>query len=108
MSFESWLSIEKRIEDRCMQIMQISPYFWEQVSINRLLKLVEVNGFKVNGKYHVIYLSNLSKTDLEKLTRIISYPFKWVKNLKHLEYALTSKAALIKYSVFFLLRFLRK
>ena len=73
---EGWLSVEKIIEDRCVQIMHISPYLREPESINKLLKLVVVNGFTVNGLHHEIYLSNPRKTDPEKLTTIISYPFK--------------------------------
>ena len=83
------MSVEKMIEDRCVQIMHISPYLREPESINKFLKLVVVNGFTVNGMHRGIYLSNPRKTDPEKLTTIIGYPFKWVKNLKHLEYALT-------------------
>ena len=102
------MSVEKMIEDRCVQIMHISPYLSEPESINKLLKFVEVNSFTVNGQHHEIYLSDPRKTDPEKLTTIISYPFNESKTLKQLEYALTSKAALIKYSVVLLLRFLRK
>ena len=102
------MSVEKMIEDRCVQIMHISPYLREPESINKLLKFVEVNSFTVNGLHHEIYLSDPRKTDPEKLTTIISYPFNESKTLKQLEYALTSKAALIKYSVVLLLRFLRK
>ena len=69
------MSVEKMIEDRCVQIMHISPYLREPESINKLLKFVEVNGFTVNGLHHEIYLSNPCKTDPEKLTTIISYPF---------------------------------
>ena len=63
------------IEDRCVQIMHISPYLREPESINKLLKFVEVNSFTVNGLHHEIYLSDPRKTDPEKLTTIISYPF---------------------------------
>ena len=63
------------IEDRCVQIMYISPYLREPESINKLLKLVVLNGFTVNGLHHGIYLSNPRKTDPEKLTTIIRYPF---------------------------------
>jgi len=69
------LSVEKMIEDRCVQIMHISPYLREPESINKLLKFVEVNSFTVNGLHHEIYLSDPRKTDPEKLTTIISYPF---------------------------------
>ncbi len=63
------------IENRCMQIMHISPYLSEPESINKLLKFVEVNSFTVNGLHHEIYVSDPRKTDPEKLTTIISYPF---------------------------------
>ena len=69
------MSVEKMIEDRCVQIMHISPYLREPESINKLLKFVEVNGFTVTGWHHEIYLSDPRKTDPEKLTTIISYPF---------------------------------
>lgn len=69
------MSVEKMIEDRCVQIMHISPYLREPESINKLLKFVEVNSFTVNGLHHEIYISDPRKTDLEKLTTIISYPF---------------------------------
>ena len=69
------MSVEKMIEDRCVQIMHISPYLREPESINKLLKFVEVNGFTVNGLHHETYLSDPRKTDPEKLTTIISYPF---------------------------------
>jgi len=69
------LSVEKMIEDRCVQIMHISPYLREPEPINKLLKFVEVNSFTVNGLHHEIYVSDPRKTDPEKLTTIISYPF---------------------------------
>lgn len=53
------------IEDRCVQIMHISPYLREPESINKLLKFVEVNSFTVNGLHHEIYLSDPRKTDPE-------------------------------------------
>ena len=69
------MSVEKMIEDRCVQIMHISPYLREPESINKLLKFVEVNSFSVNGLHHEIYLSDPRITDPEKLTTIISYQF---------------------------------
>ena len=69
------MSVEKMIEDRCVQIMYISPYLREPESINKLLKFVEVNSFTVNGLHHEIYLSDPRKTASENLTTIISYPF---------------------------------
>ena len=69
------MSVEKMIEDRCVQIMHISPYVREPESINKLLKFVEVSSFTVNGLHHEIYLSDPRKTDPEKLTTIISNPF---------------------------------
>ena len=69
------MPVEKMIEDRCVQIMHISPYLSEPESINKLLKFVEVNSFTVNGLHYEIYLSDPRKTDPEKLTTIISYPF---------------------------------
>ena len=69
------MSVEKMIKDRCVQIMHISPYLSKQESINKLLKFVEVSSFTVNGLHHEIYLSDPRKTDPEKLTTIISYPF---------------------------------
>ena len=70
------------IEDICVQIMQISPYLREPESINKLLKLVVINDFTVNGLLHEIYLSNPRKTNPEKLTTIISYPFKMSQKRK--------------------------
>ena len=70
------MSVEKMIEDRCVQIMHISPYLRESKTINKLFKFVEVNGFTVNGLHHEIYLSDPRKTDPKKLTTIISYPLK--------------------------------
>ena len=69
------MSVEKMIEDRCVQIMHISPYLSKPESINKLLKFVEVNSFTVNGLHHEIYLSDPRKIHPEKLTTIISYPF---------------------------------
>ena len=69
------MAVEKMIEDRCVQIMHISPYLREPESINKLLKFVEVNSFTVNGLHHEIDLSDPRKTDPEKLTTIISYAF---------------------------------
>ena len=51
------MSVEKMIKDRCVQIMQISPYLSKPESINKLLKFVEVNSFTVNGLHHEIDLS---------------------------------------------------
>ena len=63
------------IEGRCVLIIHISPYLRETETINKLLKFVEVTSFTVYGLNHENYLSDPRKTDPEKLTTIISYPF---------------------------------
>lgn len=56
------------------QIMHIGPYSEEQPTIDKLHEHIKDNGFKLTGKHREIYLSDVNKTDPEKLRTVIRQP----------------------------------
>jgi hypothetical protein len=63
-------------EGDSVQIMHIGPYGEAEVpSIQKLHKYIEKKGYKIRGKHHEIYISDIRRTKPEKLKTVIRQPF---------------------------------
>ncbi|AKB83151.1 hypothetical protein MSBR3_2573 [Methanosarcina barkeri 3] len=63
------------------QIMHIGPYSQEDPTVEKLHNFIEEKGYEFNGslpgeKHHEIYISNMLRTEPEKLKTIIRQPMK--------------------------------
>ncbi len=63
-------------EGKCAQVMHIGPFSEEGPTIQRLHDFIKESGFKLSGKHHEIYLSDMRRTAPEKLKTIIRQPVK--------------------------------
>jgi len=63
-------------EGKSAQIMHIGPFSEEGPTIERLHNFIKESGFKLVGKHHEIYLSDIRKAAPEKWKTIIRQPIK--------------------------------
>ena len=64
-------------EGSAVQIMHIGPYGEaEGPAVHKLHKFIENEGYKLRGKHHEIYISDMRRTKPEKLKTVIRQPFK--------------------------------
>jgi hypothetical protein len=63
-------------EGKSAQIMHIGPFSKEGPTIEKLHNFIKENGFKLVGKHHEIYLSDIRKATPEKWKTIIRQPIK--------------------------------
>ncbi|MBI4812825.1 MAG: GyrI-like domain-containing protein, partial [Methanobacterium sp.] len=64
-------------EGLAVQIMHIGPYGEaEGPAVGKLHKFIENEGYKLSGKHHEIYISDMRRTKPEKLKTVIRQPFK--------------------------------
>lgn len=70
----SQLRFESFAEGRAAQIMHIGPFAEEGPTIERLHHFITKNGFKMTGKHHEIYLSDIRRAAPEKWKTIIRQP----------------------------------
>jgi hypothetical protein len=68
------LHFEKFSEGKSAQVLYIGPYQNEISTIQELHKFINTQGYKLRGKHHEIYLSDMRKTVPEKLKTIIRQP----------------------------------
>jgi hypothetical protein len=61
-------------EGKAAQIMHLGPFTEEGPTIERLHEFIRQNGFKIAGKHHEIYLSDIRKAAPEKWKTIIRQP----------------------------------
>jgi len=67
---------EKFTEGKAAQIMHIGPFSEEGPTIQKVHDFISGNGFKLSGKHHEIYLSDIRKAKPEKWKTIVRQPFK--------------------------------
>jgi len=77
----SRIRFESLHEGLSAQIMHIGPYSEEGPTIEKLHNFIEENGYEFDGsmpgeKHHEIYISNMRRTNPEKLKTIIRQPMK--------------------------------
>lgn len=58
------------------QIMHIGPYSAEGPTIEKLHGFIEDEGYKMRGRHHEIYLSDVRRTKPERLKTVIRQPIK--------------------------------
>ncbi len=63
-------------EGKSAQIMHIGPFSEEGPTIEKLHNFIKESGFKLVGKHHEIYLSDIRKAAPEKWKTIIRQPIK--------------------------------
>lgn len=69
------VKLEKFNEGKAVQILHIGPFSEEGPVISKLHKFIEEKGFKLSGKHHEIYLSDIRKADPKNWKTIIRQPF---------------------------------
>ena len=67
---------ESFLEGKSAQIMHIGPFSEEGPTIEKLHKFIDASGFKLYGKHHEIYLSDIRRAAPEKWKTIIRQPMK--------------------------------
>lgn len=70
----SKLRFEPFAEGKAAQIMHIGPFSGEGPTIERLHGFIEAAGYKLAGKHHEIYMSDIRRTAPEKWKTIIRQP----------------------------------
>ena len=63
-------------EGKAAQIMHIGPFSEEESTIEKVHNFIQENGFKLTGKHHEIYLSDIRKAAPENWKTIIRQPIK--------------------------------
>ncbi len=61
-------------EGKCAQVLYIGVYKDEGETIARIHNFIDQSGYKLSGKHHEIYLSDMRKTAPEKLRTILRQP----------------------------------
>lgn len=70
----SKIRFEHLDEGLSAQIMHIGPYADEGPTIKKLHNFIKEKGYRLRGKHHEVYLSDVRKTAPEKLRTIIRQP----------------------------------
>lgn len=70
------LRLETLKEGRAAQVMHIGPFDAEGPTIERVHAFVAVQGRRLHGKHHEIYLSDIRKADPAKWKTIIRQPMR--------------------------------
>jgi len=61
-------------EGRSAQIMHIGPFFDEGPTIEKLHQFIEFRNFRLTGKHHEIYLSDIRKADPRNWKTVVRQP----------------------------------
>jgi len=61
-------------EGKSAQIMHIGPFSAEGPTIEKIHQYIKDNGFKLRGKHHEIYLSDVRRAKPEKMKTVIRQP----------------------------------
>ncbi len=61
-------------EGLSVQLMHIGPYSTEGPNVARIHSYIHENGYKISGKHHEIYLSDVRRSAPEKLKTVIRQP----------------------------------
>ena len=70
------LEFKSLTEGKAAQIMHIGPFSEEGPTIRKLHDFIQEQGFKLHGKHHEIYLSDIRRAAPEKWRTIIRQPYK--------------------------------
>lgn len=69
------IKFESFTEGKAAQIMHIGPFSEEGPNIQKVHEFITINGHKLSGKHHEIYLSDIRRAAPEKWKIIIRQPF---------------------------------
>ena len=72
----SAVRFESFTEGVCAQIMHIGPFSEEGPTIEKVHRFIENCGFKLAGKHHEIYLSDIRKADPAKWKTVVRQPMR--------------------------------
>lgn len=70
----SEMRFESHTESKSAQILHIGPFSEEGSTIEKLHSFIKDKGYRLTGKHHEVYLSDVRKTSPEKLKTIIRQP----------------------------------
>lgn len=70
------LRFEAFNEGKAAQIMHIGPFSEEGPTIEKVHAFIAANGFKLSGKHHEIYLSDIRRAAPEKWKTVVRQPFR--------------------------------
>lgn len=70
------MRFETFAEGPAAQIMHVGPFSAEGPTIARIHDFIAANGYKLSGKHHEIYLSDIRKAAPEKWKTVVRQPFK--------------------------------
>jgi hypothetical protein len=68
------LRFETFQEGLCLQMMHIGPYAQEMATIAMIDAYAAVNGYRLHGKHHEIYLGDPMRSDPSKLKTVLRHP----------------------------------
>lgn len=66
--------LRKFKEGKCVQLLHIGAYDTEIDSTKRIMEYITIQGFKLNGFHHEVYLNDPQRVAPKKLKTIIRYP----------------------------------
>lgn len=66
--------LDKFEEGESVQILHVGAYDTEISSTTQIMEYVTIQGYKLNGMHHEIYLNDPQRVEPEKLKTIIRYP----------------------------------
>lgn len=61
-------------EGKCAQILHVGPFSEEGPSIQKVHKAIESEGYRLTGKHHEIYLSDIRRVSPNKYRTILRQP----------------------------------
>lgn len=61
-------------EGKCVQLLHVGAYDTEITSTKQIMEYVTIQGFKLNGFHHEVYLNDPQRVVPERLKTIIRYP----------------------------------
>ena len=62
-------------EGRCAQVLHLGPFSEEGPGIQNLHQAIHAQGYRLTGKHHEIYLSDMRRVPPEKYRTVIRQPF---------------------------------
>ena len=70
----SRIRFEAFAEGRCAQILHVGPFDAEGPSIEKVHRFAAENGYRLRGKHHEIYLSDMRRVAPGKMKTVVRHP----------------------------------
>jgi len=68
------IRFESFLEGKAVQLMHVGPFSEEGPTVEKIHAFIKDNGYKLRGKHHEIYLSDIRKAAPEKWKTVIRQP----------------------------------